>query len=960
MLKPIVGLKLDGAVVGVEGEAGRVGEPVWGPMGLLADLEVRVGLRVSEGAEAQRVQRWARRMGALVEQATGAEPFYARSFAVDPLGTAAMVLAWRDGLIEAGWAGTAVAGGGARLATMAELEALREPAMIAGAADRLAAVETEVALLERAPYAELRFADDQTMWAYRWQRIFALLAERGAMVRGVAPSLGGAETSVGDVDGWRAGSTDSDLGQLQALIVGGGTSRKGTRSCGDGSLVVVRAATTAEAADGVAAMLTRAGESVAVVRPAEALALDEAIAAHGGRRLGAKPASRWRAATLALPLALEMLFDPCDPRSVLELVSLPVSPFRRVTRWELTSALCDAPGVGDGRWRHAKERVRARMAAWAEAARDEGDPDALLAVSDPGDARVEDERRRDAEGRAARELETIEAWLEPDRFDARVGAPAAAIVATVTRVREWLRRRLPAGEPIDAVAFNQCETTLAMIAEDGRAGWTWLALRQLLDAVGDSGAVTEASREEAGRADHVEHPGALLAARDVVIWWHFVGSTARPPHRARWRRPELDALAACGVVPLDPARVLAEESRHWRSAVLAARRRLVLVVPDTDRGERCAPHPLWDEIVARLALDDELIERVTVRIADLLHGGNTAASTLGLEVEKLESLPLPAARAGWTVAPGLIGAAVRWTPGGLQALLECPLRWTLDQAAGIRGRSVPALPKGPMLNGALAHRLVAELITSGGLTRDRGAIVRAIDALLPGIAARLRLPGMAVELEQLRHQLVRMVGALADLVADGGLRVAGVEEEVEATWLGGELRGRLDVRLQDAVGHDIVLDLKWGHGAYRDVLAHGRAVQLAFYSEARRQMTSALRPPAAAYFSLGKARLLATAPDAFGATDRVRAVDGPDIAELIERIARTVPRVQAALADGAIAVTGVASSAPLLDVLQIGTDERGLHYTPPGLPRRAGRAEPLGCKYCRMGAVCGRAWESAE
>src|SRR5690606_30260442 len=102
-------------------EAGLVGRPVWGRMGVLADLELRLGLPVPSEAHGVRLQQWSRRLSELEARAEGC--FYSRSYEADPVGTARTVLGWRDALLVAGWGGSRIEGGGARLETLSELEA---------------------------------------------------------------------------------------------------------------------------------------------------------------------------------------------------------------------------------------------------------------------------------------------------------------------------------------------------------------------------------------------------------------------------------------------------------------------------------------------------------------------------------------------------------------------------------------------------------------------------------------------------------------------------------------------------------------------------------------------------------------------------------------------------------------------------------------------------------------------
>lgn len=911
MLHPTLGRHLDGATLTSVDEQGGVGTPAWGPAGLLRDLELRLGLFAIDAPPAVRIHQWSARLAALLADAafeSEPEPFYARSFRVDPLGTAEMLLAWRDDLLDSGWDCAAIPNGGPRLHTFATLESLAPSALplLPGSADRLASIERELARRATSPYASLTFVDAPGLWPTRWRRIFDLLAARGAAITATSPAYPGAPA-------------DSDLGRLQALISEAALAAPGTRLRGDGSLVLLRAATTLEAADAVAAIVAAApAGSVVLIRPPQAaLVLDHALAAHGAGQLGVCAASPWRAAVQALPLAIDLLFAPIDPRRALELLGLATSPFTYATRHMLSRALADSPGIGDVRWRAAKQRLYEHLAASGKA---------------------EDVAHAD------RELALVATWLEPTRHDPRAGAPVATIIAATTRVREWLRRRMTGegASAVEAAALAQCDDLLAILATEPRTALDRLAVQQLLDAVTASGASAALTTEQSGRVDHVDHPGALRRARDQLIWWHCVAATARPPHRARWRATELAALAARGVTPDDPAARLADEASQWRLAVLSARRQLVLVLPDLDRGDRPAPHPLWDEIVARLRLDASQLGPLTVTVAGL-HAGRHP--TFDLATEVVAPLPLPPARAVWHVAPGMIAPATRLTPGDIEDLLGCPLRWVLGRAASLHSYSVPTLREGASLNGGLGHRLIEALAANGGLAQPRAVLTQTIDELLPGVAAWLLQPGLASELHQLRHQLVAAVEGLAALLARGDLTIVAIEEEIAGQWLGADLAGRLDLRLLDRAGRDLILDLKWGHGTYRDLLANGRAVQLAVYAHARRLQTGVTALPAAGYFSLGRARLLTVDRAAFG----LDGLDGPTLDQTVARIAATVPVVQRVLATGDVPATGVGRSRPLLDALGVPAVDHGRHYaTLPG----------QGCGYCRFGALCGQTWES--
>lgn len=897
-IRPFIGSAFDGGAVLPIADGGALGQPAWGPAGLLRDLELRLGLCPVDEVAALRVADWAARLDALAAQ----QPFYAASLRVDRLGTAEMLLAWRDELIDAGWDGERIPDGGPRLDTFAALERLGELPLARGSSDRLAAVEAQLELAQHAPYAGLTLCDEPLAWPARWRRVWAQLEARGARVRRLSADLPGAPPC-------------SDLGRLQALLRASHTIDEPLRLERDGSLILLEAATTLEAAHAIAAIIAaRRDGSIAIVRGGAGALLDEGLAAAGTPTLGTPSRSRWRPALQLLPLALRTMFRPSDVTAALELLGLSCGPFLPTTRYMLGRALGDVAGIGGRRWIAEKERLRER-----------------LRRGNDGDA-------ADLET-AADELARVELWLERPTAAAGGTAARADVRATVARVAACLRDGLgPEIEPPFVAALAQCAQLDALLERDTRDRFRALDLHHLLDALGVETA--EAIHvERCGRPDHVDHAGALLASRDLVVWWHFVSAAAHTPHRTRWRRKELAALARAGVELVTQGEQLDSESVQWRRAVLAASERMIFVVPRRDRGEALSPHPFWAEIVGQMRLTTEEVARATYPTAALLE-----RPCWDVETERLPAAALPEPRPAWELPATAIRWAESWSPATVAAVLECPLRGLLEQAPGMRSSGVPALAHGPRLNGVLGEQLVQRLFELGLLDAATDVYLQVLDEMLPGVAAPLLQPGMGNELAQLRGQLAAAVAALARLLERAELSVISVEESLTGVLDGQPLNGRIDLRLRDASGSEAIVDLKWGGSAYRDLLKSGRAVQLAIYSHLTR--SDGGPAPAAGYFSLSRATLMTTEPERFGGDG---GIDGLSPTDTMARIRRTLPLVHEAVSRGSVAVTGVSRSRPLLETLGVTPDEHASHY----------QADPgAGCEFCGHAALCGRAWEA--
>jgi hypothetical protein len=935
---PLVSLLFKGATLtehdDIEPGAARLGCPAWGRAQLLANIEVRLGLPRPTHARAVRVQRWSRRMAEL--EAANPGRFYARSYALDPIGTATTILGWRDELVTAGWDGDPIPNGGERLETLRELTI--DTDLPPGTADRLRRVEDELRASRTRVFDELLLAEARTLWPGRWQRIFALFEEFGTPVTTREASF---EPTAGD----------SDLERLQALLRGDAMGGRGMR--GDGSIVVLRAETPWELGEAASALLRAWGDpSTAVVRSGEERPLDYSLAAHGFASQGLEAKSPWRPALQLLPLAVELAFEPRDPYRMLELLTLPMGPFHGLTGERLAGALAKAPGIGGPAWREAKEEIASvtRTVVTREAV---------------SSGVVEDEAARLAEERVTARLARIAAWLEEPGYPASQAAPCVGLLAVADRVRTWLKNRLGTarmeadGDPTSialaaradvlATAFAQAQAFHETVSHETRANLDLVDARLLVEQV-SSGHTLRLLRERTGRVDHVHSPAGLRRARDVVVWWHCVGGTEWRPSVKPWRRAELDALRTAGVLLPDSAERLTAEAESWHQVLHAARKRLVLAIPRSALGAALEPHPIWDEIVARLEASEADVARVTIYARDLLNGHIAAlGSAASPAVMDLGALALPEPRSEWRLDATHLGSSETHSASSVEMLVGCPLQWVLRYPGGLHAGALDSIASGPLLYGQLGHRLVEELHRAGALAvpAEIGqAILARIDRLLREEGSVLLRPGMTFELAQFRDQLAKAITRLAEVLVESKLTVVDVEVAIEVPWRAGSLHGRLDLLLRGDTGRDVVLDLKWGAKSYRELLENGLATQLAVYAAARKAATNARETPAAAYFSLKQGAILATAGAPFAG---FRPIRGPSLTDTWAKLERTVHRVELHLREGRVAVTGVRRSVPLLEAMGLDTKDHEQHLAP---------KKKAACKYCGYGALCGEKWEA--
>jgi ATP-dependent helicase/nuclease subunit B len=915
----LAGLELGGATLTefdeVDFGIGSIGHAVWSPSQLLRDLELRLGLGRELESEALRVARWSARMAELAPLGR----FYSRSFDVDSFETARSVLRLRDALVEAGWAGQPIPHAGPRLAAIHELDHLPTPVLPSGYADRLATVERRLVDWRVQLYSELYLAESLELWPQRWQRIF------GALER--------ASTSISQIELTFPGAPrESDLGKVQAALTAG-RANAAIELRGDGTLTLLTAETSWEAAAATAAILNALPEArTVVIREDDVSPLDNALATHGARTQGWRSTSPWRSALQVMPLALELAFDPKDPERVLELLTLPVGPFPGFVGRRLAEALMQSPGIGSPAWEEAKSML-ARGAS--ERAKMQSAPAAAPSAPEPGEAL----------------LARIADWFEQRGGDPIAGAPKAALLGVIERVRAWLIStiRLNPEDAMLLVAARHSATLRAALESDPRPSLNLIEVRRLAESVLETGAIMSLIGERAGRIAHVDRASSMHVPRENVVWWSFVDSTI-PGVASWWRRPELSELSRAGIAFPDPKQRLAERARAWRRPVLAATERVLLVYPRKAAGENSAMHPLWAEIAACSGAGERALRRVTVDARALRHPSTSSTLLASVPLSALEPAALPGGHGEWRVPSAAIQPVDQLSPASLESLLGCPLRWGLHYRAGINAGGL-ALPPLFLVNGALGHRLI-ELLHEQGVFALSPALLREraeseLDQLFEREGAILLRAGMSFERSQLRRQLVESALELARVLASAGLRIVEVEKPIEVSWLGRTLVGRIDLLVANEAGTQAIIDMKWGWSSYRELLKSGHALQLAVYSAGHAKDGGHEAMPEAAYFSLKQQKLFGLPSELF---PHAETIAGPSLAATWQRIERSIESARQLVEAGRFPVTGVRQSLPLLVSFGIPESSHEEHFR---LPAEAS------CKYCGFDAVCGRRWENA-
>lgn len=849
----------------------RFGEAWVGPQGLLTTLETALGLG---GARASHLER----VAALVPTVAATEGFWSRSAEADALATTEALLAWRDLLLLSGWTG---AGESRRLRELAGVTSRAAP----GLPDRIAALLATLASGRRADVASLRLLHPRTELPLLWRRVLAGLEQQGTAVTECSLA---APTA----------TSDADLARAQHALARGAA----FVPRGDGSLQLVRAAGPLQAAEDLAAHLAADPAPTTLIIGADAM-LDAALARFGRPTVGATGPASENTLLQLLPLVLALGWQPPDPQRALELLTLRVTPFPRPLANALVVALHEVPAVGSSEW---TEALGEQLAA------------------------VEDDARRD------RIRARVASLLTP-RIPRQSRYPTTEIAARAEALGQWLRTRAAMDEenperwraPADQLATFVRLVNLADVPAFTEAQLTRFVAEATAEAEGASPHPAQAGLSS------LRQPGSVAGPAERVVWWGFTLEDAPGIGRLPFTRAERAELAELGVELLDPGAEAVARARRWRRPLEQATGSLLLVCPESGgAGEPQHPHPLWDEIVARI--DDQHDPAPLVRSEPFAaRPPRRSARTL---------LPLPAPRRTWRVAAGAIRPREHGeSASSLGTMIGCPFSWVGRYAAALSGGQSSQLPRNAQLLGSFLHKVLELLAREDQTGTQRSpdeAAARAaqlFDELGPTRAAALFLPGADAERATARRAASESALALFRLLREHGKRVRAVEEPREVKALGTTLKGRIDLVLEPLA----IVDLKAGSSTYRRAeLVSGTAYQLAVY--ARLWQARDGRLPPVAYYMLGEQDLLTTDAAAF---PTAAPIAGPSSAETWAATEKAFAIAWDRLAQGEVTATAV-------------EDEDG---GPP--PHNALESGVLvlrpACDFCDFGALCGVSLESA-
>ena len=774
------------------------GEKAVGSAGLLDELELRTGLSREEIPEMDRLISYVKAMRKALDETPGL--FFADSFGNDELGTARVILSWRDTLVMAMWT----------------------PDM--DATDKLAGIAATERHFRAAGYPD------------RWRRVASLLKED----RTVLPDLelecrvpmeslepvirealavleeGGMTVVAKVCDESRAGEGTA-LWMAQDALLGRFPGTGKTKLPDDGSFRLIDFGFGYDAHQW-AAQNSRgwAARGDLLVNPAPQR-MNDTLRVMGRATLRSSIEGAPQSAQLFL-LGLSLFRNPVDVGRLLSYLRAKVSPIGKL-------CVKKEPEGGDVYYRSLPRELTDRLLLKGGL---DGWPEIIAGAVYDHEGNVLEAKTRD---------EVLSRFLMWEKVSLEGLVDADDLKAYLKSMRRWADGCavvLP-DDPGYRVLSNCCaavETLIEDVSGSIRPERIMRWAEGVFTAVG-----TTVDVAESGSPDCVRDVREMVDSPEGVVWMGFNGSAAAAYPYA------FLSVKECALVGA-PSRE--DFARHAHEAMVAAvcmvKDRLTLVSWDQENGEACAVHPLRTELDEHFELEPEdgiSVDPLEPAEYDTFEAAPDETRQVEYEIDKNLFKGLDKTRSEGGIRPD------RESYSSLDKLIQHPFDYVMDYLLRFDGYGEAELNDVQTAKGNVAHFYVQTLIEKQGHDLDRmeAAHRDRFDETVLACAERkgavLLMEENGLEWGKFRHMLRRSVKEMLSLIRLNGLAIEGTEMRVETVFpVIGPFLAFIDLVLRDPAGNYVVFDLKWSEGKYYETRMEGRDIlQLILYKEALERST---------------------------------------------------------------------------------------------------------------------------
>lgn len=785
--RPYMDVRARGIVFGVKAV---------GTAGLLGELELRLGLTGKVHTETERLVAYVKAMRDAIDDDRSL--FFAESFRSDEIGTAKVLLGWRDALGMAMWDGDPR--GSERLRGLSRIEAhfrnsIRSGGGLWGVADRWSEIRSRLSADDTVRFPELEIE---------------CRVPREALPKVIGETLSllpGASVPVTYVTQYSPSAPEGTaLRRVQEALLGGAASTGKETLPADGTFLLYDLPYGADAFQMVAGgMEPDDGRLLVVENPKR---LNDTLAVLDRPRVAAAAGGYPQSEQLFL-LGLSLFRTPVDVNALTSYLRVPVNPLGKLHAKEMRKdgSVCYRPLN-----RVLLDRLLAEggLSGWKEMI-------AAALYDDEGNAvgpKVRD-----------RVLGRIGMW---ERLTPSGDIPVDELRAYMENMRRWADGCAAVLEDSGFAALSSYCSAVSALLEGEEGTVAPRTLTRWATALMQDVPMGATPAEE-GSFDTVGDIRDMADGPRSVVWLGCVGEdSSRYPYDFLSEEEK----RSVGV----PSKEEASRDAHLALVygIASVREGLALVTYGISDGAPTREHPLMIELKTKFSLSSV----TNVRVPDGPWEDGTPVPPGEPAVE-------------YRVDPAVFkGLDKPRSDGGLrrdeesatsiQTLILHPFDYVMKYILGMKQYGEGDLQDVMIVRGKVAHLYVQRLIgLSGGDVGTMAAIhASSFDSLVLGCAEEkgvaLLLEENGLEYTRFRETLRESVSRLLDLLDRNKLKVVGSEVEIRTKLpVIGPFVAYVDLLLLDTNGSHVIFDLKWSEGTYyyRKV-EEGNVLQLALYREA--------------------------------------------------------------------------------------------------------------------------------
>ena len=348
----------------------------------------------------------------------------------------------------------------------------------------------------------------------------------------------------------------------------------------------------------------------------------------------------------------------------------------------------------------------------------------------------------------------------------------------------------------------------------------------------------------------------IAEATDKIVWTDCYNSSSTVQPTDFLNEAEKQALAQQGCQFWEDADYNETMMRAMLRPVLKCKKKLVLIVTQTNKGEVTSKHPLLIRLEQAFSKslsvvcsypDNHKVEKKTIKLVD------NHSEEVELKIKKKRFIEIPDTE----------------SYSSLTNLIQYPLDYVMDRILKLRDRSSAEMNDVATVKGNVAHAVIEELFKGTAKeieTNIANHFTETLQRMTEEKGAILLLQENIIEWRLFSDQLKECLDALLQIIQTNELTVVGREHRV-SNHIGlmkdktkdPTVNGFVDMTLQNKQGEIFVFDFKWTSSQkyHKELLEKNASVQLALY-EHLISLESDKPVVATAYFTMPWHKLFTT------------------------------------------------------------------------------------------------------